>query len=72
MKIIARIVVITLLLACFIVGFYSGTRTAFFGFLISFVIYLFFYSHIKLNKIYPIIVVCLIIAVSLDPASQCK
>ena len=64
MKIIERIVIITLLIACSIVGFYTGSRTAFFGFLISFVIYLFYYSHIKLNKIYPIIVVCLIIVIS--------
>ena len=65
MKIIARIPVLILLLACFIMGFYSGTRTAFFGFLFSFVIYLFYYSHIKLNKIYPIIIVCFVIMVSL-------
>ena len=65
MKLAARIAVLTLLLACFIIGFYSGTRTAFFGFLISIVIYLFFYSHIKLNKIYPIIIVCFVIIVSL-------
>jgi O-antigen ligase len=65
MKLIARIAVLTLLLACFIIGFYSGTRTAFFGFLISFGIYLFYYSHIKLNKIYPIIIVCFVIFVSL-------
>ncbi len=64
MKIIERIVIITLLIACSIVGFYTGSRTAFFGFLISFGIYLFYYSHIKLNKTYPIIVVCLIIAIS--------
>jgi O-antigen ligase len=66
MKIIERIVIITLLLACLIVGFYTGSRTAFFGFLISFVLYLFYYSHIKLNKIYPIIIiVCFVIIVSL-------
>ena len=65
MKLLARIAVMFLLSACFIVGFYSGTRTAFFGFLISCVIYLFFYSHIKLNKIYPIIIVCFVIIVSL-------
>ena len=64
-KFIARISVLTLLLACFIIGFYSGTRTAFFGFLISFVIYLFYYSHIKLNKIYPIIIVGFVIIVFL-------
>jgi O-antigen ligase len=64
MKLVARIAVLTLLLACFIIGFYSGTRTAFFGFLITFGIYLFYYSHIKLNKTYPLIVVCLIIVVS--------
>jgi O-antigen ligase len=65
MKLIARIAVLTLLLACFIIGFYSGTRTAFFGFLISFVIYLFYYSHVKLMKIYPIIIVCFLVIVSL-------
>jgi len=65
MKLIARIAVFTLLLACFIIGFYSGTRTAFFGYLISFGIYLFYYSHIKLNKIYPIIIVCFLVIFSL-------
>ena len=64
-KIIERIVIITLLIACSIVGFYTGSRTAFLGFLISLVIYLFYYSHIKLNKIYPIIIVCFVIIVSL-------
>ncbi len=64
MKLIARISVLTLLLACFIIGFYSGTRAAFFGFLISFVIYLFYYSRIKLKKIYPITIVCFVIIVS--------
>jgi O-antigen ligase len=64
MKTIERIVIITLLIACSIVGFYTGSRTAFFGFLISFGIYLFYYSHIKLNKTYPIIAVCIIIAIS--------
>jgi O-antigen ligase len=64
-KIFARIFAITLLFACFIIGFNSGTRTAFFGFLISLVIYLSYYSHIKLNKIYPIIIVCFVIIVSL-------
>jgi len=63
-KIIERVVIITLLIACSIVGFYTGSRTAFFGFLITFGIYLFYYSHIKLNKIYPIIVLCLIIVIS--------
>ena len=61
MKLIARIAVMSLLLACFIIGFYSGTRTAFFGFSISFVIYLFFYFHIRLNKIYPIVAASLLI-----------
>ncbi len=65
MKIIGRIAVLTLLLACLIIGFYSGNRTTFFGFLISFGIYLFYYSHIKLNKIYPIIIVCFVIIASL-------
>jgi O-antigen ligase len=65
MKIIERIVIITLLIACSIVGFYSGNRTTFFGFLISFGIYLFYYSQIRLNKIYPIIIVCFVIIVSL-------
>ena len=65
MKIMERIVVITILTACSIIGFYTGSRTAFFGFLISFVIYLFYYSHIKLNKIYPIIIVFFVITVSL-------
>ena len=64
MKIIERIVIITLLIACSIVGFYTGSRTAFFGFLISFVLYLFYYSHVKLMKIYPIILVCFIIVFS--------
>ncbi len=64
MKIIVRIGVFALLSSCFIIGFYSGTRTALFGFLISFIIYLFYYSHIKLNKIYPIIIVCFIIIAS--------
>ena len=64
-KLKARITVITILSVCFIIGFYSGNRTAFFGFLISFVIYLFFYSHIKLNKIYPIMIVCFVIIVFL-------
>ena len=64
MKIIERIVIITLLIACSMVGFYTGSRTPFFGFLISFGIYLFYYSHINLNKTYPIILVCLIIAIS--------
>jgi len=64
MRIIERIVIITLLIACSIVGFYTGSRTAFFGFLISFVLYLFYYSHVKRMKIYPIILVCLIIAIS--------
>jgi O-antigen ligase len=65
MKLITRIALLTLLLACFFIGFYSGTRTAFFGFLITFGIYLFYYSHIKLDKIYPIIIVCFGIIVSL-------
>jgi O-antigen ligase len=65
MKIIERIVIVTLLIACSILGFYTGSRTAFFGFLISFVTYLFYYSHVKRIKIYPIILVCLIIVVSL-------
>ena len=65
MKIIERIVIITLLIACSIVGFYTGSRTGFFGFLIAFGIYLFYYSQIKLNKIYPIIIVCFVIIVSL-------
>ena len=65
MKLSARIAVLTLLSVCFIMGFYSGTRTAFFGFLISFLTFLFYYSHIKLNKIYPIIIVCFVIVVSL-------
>jgi O-antigen ligase len=64
MKIIERIVIITLLIACSIVGFYTGSRTAFFGFLISFVLYLFYYSHVMLMRIYPIILVCLIIVIS--------
>jgi len=61
----ARITVITILSACFIIGFYSGNRTAFFGFLISLMIYLSYYSHIKRNKIYTIIIVCFVIIVSL-------
>ena len=65
MKIIERIAIIILLIACSIIGFYTGSRTAFFGFLISFVLYLFYYSHVKLMKIYPIILVCFIIRNSL-------
>ena len=64
MKIIERIVIITLLLGCSIVGFYTGSRAPFFGFLISFVLYLFYYSHVKRMKIYPIILVCLITVIS--------
>jgi len=63
-RIIERLGISTLLIACTIVGFYTGSRTAFFGFLISFGIYLFYYSHIRLNKAYPIIAVCIIIAIS--------
>jgi len=63
-KIIEKMIIITLLITCFIVGFYTGSRTAFLGFLISFVIYLFYYSHVKLKKIYPIILVCLVIVTS--------
>ena len=62
---IERIVIITLLIVCSIVGFYTGSRTAFFGFLISLVFYLFCYSHVKLMKLYPIISACLIIGISL-------
>jgi O-antigen ligase len=64
MKIIERIVIIALLTACSIIGFYTGSRTVFFGFLMSFVLYLFYYSYLKLMKIYPIILVCLIIVIS--------
>ena len=64
MKIIEKIVIITLIIACSIIGFYTGSRTTFFGFLISFVLYLFYYSHVKLMKIYPTILVCLIIVIS--------
>jgi O-antigen ligase len=60
-KILTKLFLITLLLGCFIVAFYSATRTALFSFLISIVIYLFFYSHVKLNKIYPLVVACLLI-----------
>jgi O-antigen ligase len=60
-NLLVKIVVIALLSACFIIAFYSATRTAFFGFLIAFVIYLFFYFHIRLNKIYPIILLCSVI-----------
>ena len=60
-NLLSKILVGTLSLACFIIAFYSASRTAFFGFLISFVIYLFFYSHIKLNKIYPIVVASMLI-----------
>jgi len=63
-KIIERVVIIALLVACSIVGFYTGSRTAFIGFLISFVLYLFYYSHVKLMKRYPIILVCLITIIS--------
>ena len=64
MKIIERIVIITILIACSIVGFYTGSRTAFIGFLISFVLYLFYYSHVMLMKMYPKNLVCLIIVIS--------
>ncbi len=64
MKIIERIVIAALLIACSVLGFYTGSRTAFFGFLISIVLYLFYYSSVKRMKIYPIILVCLIIVIS--------
>jgi O-antigen ligase len=65
MKLISRIGAIAILSACFIIGFYSGTRTAFFGFLISSVLYMFYYARFKLNKIYPIIMVCFVILIFL-------
>ena len=60
-KILARIILIAAFIACFILGFYSGTRTAFFGFLIVFVLYLLFYSYINRKKLYPIAIGCLLI-----------
>jgi O-antigen ligase len=62
--IIEKIVITTLLIACSVVGFYTGSRTAFFGFLISFVLYLFYYSHVNQRKIYAIIILCIIIVIS--------
>jgi O-antigen ligase len=64
-NLLTKIFVITLLLSCFIVAFYSGTRTALFCFLISFVIYLFFYSRVKLKIFFPIVAAGLLIIVFL-------
>ena len=63
-KILERIIIIPLFITCVVFGFYTGSRTAFFGFLITFVLYLFYYSHVKLKKIYPIILLCLVMASS--------
>ena len=63
-KIIEKIVIITLWMTCFIVGFYTGSRTAFLAHLISFVIYLFYYSHVNLKKIYPLILTVLVIVIT--------
>jgi O-antigen ligase len=63
MKLKARITALFIISACLIIGFYAGNRTALFGFLISVVMYLFFYSHRRLRKIYPIIFICSLILV---------
>ena len=63
-KILERIAITTLIIACSVVGFYTGSRTAFFGFLISFGLYLFYYSHVNQRKIVAIIIACLIFAAS--------
>ena len=64
-NLLTKIFVITLLLSCFIIAFYSATRTALFCFLISFVIYLFFYSRVKLKKVFSIVASSLLIIVFL-------
>lgn len=63
-KILERIIIILLFITCVVFGFYAGSRTAFFGFFITFVLYLFCYSHVKLKKKYPIILLCLVMASS--------
>ncbi len=63
-KILERIAITTLIIACSVVGFYTGSRTAFFGFLLSFGLYLFYYSHVNQRKIYAIIIACLIFVTS--------